>query len=321
MPPRWPRTRFQNSRRARRLSRLKFAARSSSTAKSNSNAHSSRPKSNVCDGLLSLAPRPSLDPRTSQHHPSPPPSSTATPPPPTRHTPPTAATTLPSVQTPTRVPPPRPPSSASSGPAGTPGAPAAHRRTPSLRSPPTSPIARPSRKRRTSAAPRLLQRLPNIPIRAGEYHVPPDTLCDPSIDDCSSTASGKPYAAASTCADEAKDPRFELARTSAGFLSLRTPTSKPTMPAYWLYKSNSSHRRWATITFTLTRNRPSYSRRVASRISFVLYPIVSPHPIKYSRDNLASSESLHSRTVSNQVSGSRKRFFHFSLSAVATSVS
>jgi hypothetical protein len=73
---------------------------------------------------------------------SPPPSSTATPPPQTRHTPPTAATTLPSVQTPTRVPPPRPPSSTSSSSAGTPGAPAAHRRTPSLRnprSPPTSP--------------------------------------------------------------------------------------------------------------------------------------------------------------------------------------
>ena len=70
---------------------------------------------------------------------SPPPSSTATPPPQTRLTPPTAATTLPSLQTPTRVPPPRPPSR--SVLAGTPGAPAAqaHRRTPSLRSPPTSP--------------------------------------------------------------------------------------------------------------------------------------------------------------------------------------
>ena len=70
---------------------------------------------------------------------SPPPSSTTTPPPQTRHTPPTSATMLPSVQTPTRVPPPRPQSRTSSGPAGTPGAPAAHRRTPSLRSPPTSP--------------------------------------------------------------------------------------------------------------------------------------------------------------------------------------
>lgn len=68
-PPRSPRTRFQNSRRARPLSRLKFDGRSSSIAKSNSNAHSSKPKSSVCDGLLSLARRLLPDPRTSQHHP------------------------------------------------------------------------------------------------------------------------------------------------------------------------------------------------------------------------------------------------------------
>ena len=69
MPPRSPGKKFQNSRRARPLSRPKFVGRSSSIAKSSSNAHSSRPKSNVCDGLLSLAPRLLLDHRTSQHHP------------------------------------------------------------------------------------------------------------------------------------------------------------------------------------------------------------------------------------------------------------
>ena len=67
MPPRSAGKKFQNSRRARPLSRPKFAGRSSSIAKSSSNAHSSRPKSNVCDGLPSLAPHRSLDLRSSRH--------------------------------------------------------------------------------------------------------------------------------------------------------------------------------------------------------------------------------------------------------------
>lgn len=88
---------------------------------------------------------------------------------------------------------------------------------------------------------------PTPPIGAGEPHVPPDILCYPAIDDCSSTASGKPYAAANTCTDEAKGSASDWSARALASCHRGHRHRNQRQPAHRLYQSNRSHRRRATI--------------------------------------------------------------------------